>query len=713
MKNIDEMQENTVLIVDDEDTIRQLLADVLSDKNCTVQLAGSAEEALGLLQKTVFSVAMIDIRLPGMNGIDFLEKLKEISPDTVAMMITSHASLTTAIGAIRRGAYDYLSKPFEDVDEVWLAVERALENRRLTVENRELVQNLQQRNKQLSTTVSQLTSLIKAGQAMSSIYDLPELLDYFVGLVADTLGVARASIMLKDDGGEEMYIAASRGVQDDVVKNTRVKVGEGISGRVADLGKPILVKNVNTDPRMPEVVQADLSDSFISSPIVLSVPIKLQETVLGVINVTNKKSKDAFNKKDMAFMYGLGGQAAVAIEAAKHMEDLQNAYASLKASQAQLVSSERLNALGGMAAGVAHDFNNILHGIMGAVQLLLLRLESEDLKAADMKSKLKLIEKNTFQGMDIVKRVQDFSRIRKDHPDEVVDLNKAVQDALEITRARWKSMCEANGITIEPCVELGEIPCTIGNARELMQVAGNLIFNAVEAMPQGGRLFLKTFQENDLLCLEVADTGSGIKEENLERLLEPFFTTKETGQGLGLSIVFGIVARHGGQITFRNAEDQGAIFRVSLPSTHLKANPSNVDEKNIPQERREVQFARILLVDDEEINRFVFQEMLETMGYEVETAKSASEALVRLASSSFNLLITDLSMPDMSGLDLAKKAKEINANIPIILLSGWAGQQDEAKAKQDGIDCLLTKPCSMNQLIESVEKSLAVSVSCP
>jgi CheY-like chemotaxis protein len=421
------MEPEQILIVDDEESIRSVLSQFLADAGCKPRMAGTAEEALSLLTKESYAAAIVDIVLPGMDGLQLLQEIKRSSPDTEVVIMTSYASLGTAVEAIRNGAYDYLQKPFEDLDDVWATVRRALEKRAL-------IRDLENSNRELLISVRRQKCLIGAGRAMSAITSLCEILDFFIGLVADELDVDRASILLLNEKTGEMKIAASRGLAEEVVQSARVKIGEGIAGWVAREGKPILVTDVETDPRIKVPISNTNFASFISAPIVLSVPIQLEEKVLGVINVTNRRSGVPFEEEDMAFLYSLAGQAAVSIESSRNYEELQEAYQSLKTTQKQLVEAERLNAVGQMAAGVAHDFNNLLSGILGSTQLLNVELNSPDVDISSLRSALELIENLSLQGAATVRRIQEYSRIRKDVPSETVDLNAVVKNADQVER---------------------------------------------------------------------------------------------------------------------------------------------------------------------------------------------------------------------------------------------------------------------------------------
>jgi len=697
------MDSDLILVVDDEQSVCDVLSNLFARMGCRTKAVFSAEEALSTLNGEKPGVALLDIRLPGMNGLELLGELKKVSPDTEVIMITRYASTDTAIEAIRKEACDYLPKPFENLDVVWGTVRRAFAKRSFSLKNRQLLLDLENSNRGLSAALKRQKSLIDAGRAMGGIGSLPELLDFFVGVVADELEVDRVSLMLLDEETQEMWIMASRGLDEKVKKEVRRKVGDGIAGWVAREGKPVLVKDVVSDPRIKTSLKSTHATSFISAPIVLSIPILLRERVLGVINVTNSRSGQSFDEEDMAFLYSLAGQAAVAIERTRQYEELEGAYESLKTAQKSLVESERLNALGQMAAGVAHDFNNLLAGILGRAQLLQLKLKEKGADQSELDSQLALIEKLALQGAATVRRIQEFSRIRKDTPTESVDVNDVVRNAIEVTRNRWKDESETRGIHVETRLELGQIPTVRGSAGELVQVVTNLIFNAVDAMPEGGELTLKTYLEGNSIGLEVSDTGIGMSKEVKEELFQPFFTTKGNGYGLGTSIVYGIVARHGGEIQVSSEEGKGTTFLLSLPVA--KGWSEKLPEKVACMKKEGP--AKVLVVEDNDLNREMFGRYLTELGHNPVLAADGKEMLPILERESFDLVITDLSMPGISGWQVAEQVKKRSPNMPVILVSGWAIQQDDARLRESGIDFILQKPCTLSDFQEMVEKALS------
>ncbi len=689
-----------ILIVDDEDTIRFVLQSLVSGMGHETVVAGSAEEGLARLTEAPVSVALIDIILPGINGIELLRRIKQASPDTEVMVMTSHSSLETAIEALRHGAYDYLSKPFE-LDDVSSALTRALERRSLTLRNRQLLAEQEARNRELAALVKRLGSLNVAGQTMSGMRTLSELFDCLLDLVTEELASDRASIMLLEEEPGELYIAAARGFDAEVAKTVRLKLGEGIAGQVAATGQALLIKDAQSDPRMPKPADSRLGQTLVSTPILLSVPIKGPGKVLGVLNISQRRSGIPFDEEDLAYLSGLAGQAAVAIERARHSDQLREALQSLQATQEQLVASARIGALGKMAAGVAHDFNNILNGILGRTQILLGSLGHPPADLDKALDGLHTLEALALQGAEAVRRLQEFSRIRRDRPEESTDLVAAAKQAVELTKPKWQDEQAAAGRQIFVELELAPVPRVPGNLNEVCQAISNLIFNAVEAMPEGGLLTLRSFTEGEMVCLEVIDAGIGMNVETKARLFEPFFTTKPKGQGLGTSVVYGIVARLGGTIQVDSEIGQGTAITLKLP----RDDSSPVPPARKPGEARAPELpCRVLVVDDQEENLHFYRDALESSGLEVQIASSGADGIAALEQRPFDVVVTDLGMPGMSGWDVSKAVKVKRPGTPVVLLSGWAVQQDQAELAGAGVDLVLAKPITIPDLLRGLSE---------
>jgi DNA-binding response OmpR family regulator/putative methionine-R-sulfoxide reductase with GAF domain len=313
------MDNNRILIVDDSEDIRRMLRNLLEQEGCEVRDAASAEDGLALVKEFDPAVAIVDIVLPGMNGLEMLDQIKEHSKETEVLIITGHTTGERAFKAIRQGAYDYLEKPFVKIEDIWITTQRAIERRRLAKKNRALLEEQERRNQEVSSADSQDAARTAEGDSAP----FSELLDYFIGLVAQRLDVERASLMLLDEQTGELQIAASRGLTGIDPKSVRVRLGEGIAGTVAKTGETLLVTHATTDPGSNDTSCPEISDSFVSAPMVLSLAIKSGDRVLGVINAANRRSGKPFSTDDVAHLMGLASQIAAAIEGTRRFDLLK------------------------------------------------------------------------------------------------------------------------------------------------------------------------------------------------------------------------------------------------------------------------------------------------------------------------------------------------------------------------------------------------------
>ncbi len=688
-----------LLIVDDEETIRHVLVNVLEENDCETRAAGSAEEALSLLSGFVPSVALLDIVLPGKNGLDLLADIKKMSPDTEVIMMTSHASAESALRAIKEGAYTYLRKPFEDLDEIWITVQRALEKRALTEKNRVLLREQEERNLSLSSHVALPASSMAAADSRS----LGDLLEFFMDMVTKELHVDSACLMLVDEPTGTLKIATSRGLATGDPGSVSVELGSGISGSVAMSGEPFLSPGERRRRGSRRTASAHPSEDFFSSPIALCVAIRTDQKTLGVLSLGGRKTGRPFDGGDVAHLSALGSQLAVAIEVALRAGQLQKAYESLKSAQEQLVFSERIKAIGQMAGGVAHDFNNALAAILARAQIIREDFTRDAPDPAKARADLDTIIKTALKAAQIIRRIQDYTRIRKDAPQAPVDINFAIKDAIEISRPKWKQEAEARGKPIEIQATLSQVPMVTGIVHELTQVVENLIFNAVEAMPDGGRISLATRRDGETVIVEMSDTGIGMDEATRKRVFEPFFTTKEYGQGLGTSIVYGIIQRHRGSIVVRSQPGQGTTFTIALPPYVPRPAGDRLTREASSAAGR---LARVLFVDDEAGVREAYGDALRLRGHRVVTASHGEEAVSLFEREGFDLVLTDLSMGAMSGFEVAKRVKAIKPDVPVVLLTGWVIGQEDTRVRAAGIDAVLIKPCPLEDLCRAVQEAL-------
>jgi PAS domain S-box-containing protein len=365
----------------------------------------------------------------------------------------------------------------------------------------------------------------------------------------------------------------------------------------------------------------------------------------------------------------------------------------------KLADTERLRALGELAGGVAHDFNNLLGAILGRIQLLRARgFEPE------IDGEMAVVEKAAMDGRETVRRIQEFSRLRTDRPVNSVDLAEIIKDSVEITRTRWKNDAERRNINVEVRIECEPVFPILGNDTELREVYTNLILNAVDAMPQGGSLVLRCFNHDGCVRSEVKDNGVGMPEEIRRHLFDPFFTTKgHSGTGLGMSVAYGIVTRHEGTIEVGSSLGDGTTFTLDFPACEMAPKIRGGDGAAMPPLVRP---GRILVIDDEQPIAQLLEDALTGDGHSVEIAVSGRQGVEMAAVSDFDLVMTDLGMPDMSGWEVANKIRSTRPGVPVVLVTGWGTTLDKNEVERYGISAVVHKPFEINELLETANMVL-------
>jgi CheY-like chemotaxis protein len=384
---------------------------------------------------------------------------------------------------------------------------------------------------------------------------------------------------------------------------------------------------------------------------------------------------------------------------------LETALSDLRSTQENVVKQERLRALGMMAGGIAHDFNNALTMMLGYGELLLPWLQRHG--SPREITYLDHIVAAAKDATHVVSRLREFYRPAENNEIRTpVDLNAVVRQSVALTAPKWKGRSLANGIQIEVIENLGDTSPVSGNAAELREVLTNLIFNAVDAMPEGGTVTIGTQSLGGGVAIMVSDTGIGMTPAEKERCLEPFFTTKgEHGTGLGLSVVYGIIQRHGGTIEIASEKGMGTTFAIHLAAT------AEVKEETISCDHRTERSLRVLVVDDQEIICELIAEHLKGDGHTTMCAANGSEALEFFKQGAFDLVITDQSMPGMNGVQFAEKVKGISAEVPVIMLTGFGDELMGNEGNPSGVDLVVGKPVSHADLRRAISQTMGKAES--
>src|SRR3984957_6951879 len=384
---------------------------------------------------------------------------------------------------------------------------------------------------------------------------------------------------------------------------------------------------------------------------------------------------------------------------AERTRELEVAYQTLRQTQQVSMQQERLRALGRMASGIAHDINNALPPAALYAQSL---LDHDKTLNAEARNDLGVIQQAIDDVTQTVARIKEFYRGRESNVSGMpVDIKHLLGQVVDLTQARWADMPQARGIVVDVKTEHADhVPPIMGVQGEIRDAVTNLVFNAVDAMPSGGSLTLRSYATQHHVTVEVCDTGVGMTEEVRARCLEPFFTTKgERGTGLGLAMVYGMAERHNAVIEIDTEPNAGTIVRLVFPV----ATPDELAAPTAQATRHKVRGLRLLVIDDDELLRQSMQAILEREGHSVSIARGGRSGIEIFADAvqrgePFEVVITDLGMPHVDGRAVAAAVKSLSARTPVILLTGWGQHLRDGNEVPPDVDQMLNKPANLTEL---------------
>ena len=756
-----------VLVVDDEMGPRESLRMILKPRY-EIATADSGEAALKTLGTFHPDLIFMDIKMPQMDGIELLRRIKGTDPSIEVVMITAYASLETVKNALTHGAFEYLIKPFsrQDLEET---AKRALarrqdgigtrnqlttlveEMRALATKARGLEEVARREDTQQSLRVTQLSILREISRSLLGQLDFHQLTGSITALLKDALGYDEATVRLgsaapaeapgqtrivcpiREEGNVLGYLlvanrSATRPIDPGerdllemlsdylavAIRNSRLygevaETKQYLEQLIVSAGDAIISVDGEGHVRSwnpaAERIFGFTAAQAVEQPFANLLPHEPYRSARGTLSRENPvRAFDTPAKRadgrplnlaiTLSFLPGRNGGTEGMLAIVRDMT-------TQREIEAQMHQSERLTALGQMAGGIAHDFNNLLQAILGYAQLMARSPGNVDV----VRRGIEVIEKAANGGAETVRRMQKFARIRQDEPFVPMDINQVVRDSLAITRPRWEEKKVKGGVPLQLELELGPVPVVMGRPAELNEVLTNLVLNAIDAMPKGGTLRLRTrLGDHRHAVITVADTGMGMTEEVRKRVFDPFFTTKgEEGTGLGLSVSHSIVERHGGDLRVDSHPGEGTTFTITLP-----IGMKSTDESTTGNEARGERKGRILLVDNDPQVLSILGEMLKDAGHHVLPVPSGSEALRVFVPSGFDLVITNVGMPEMSGWDVAERLRASDPNVPVIFITGWGLQEeDQARCRRLGISALLFKPVPPQELHRTVQVALA------
>ncbi|HUX85929.1 MAG TPA: ATP-binding protein, partial [Chloroflexota bacterium] len=372
-----------------------------------------------------------------------------------------------------------------------------------------------------------------------------------------------------------------------------------------------------------------------------------------------------------------------------------------KRAETQLVQAQRLHALGEMAAGVVHDINNMLTAALGPIEVIL--ASTTDPLTQRL---LQPVQQALLDGARTVRRIQAFARQNVSTQFTPIDLIALAYDVVELIRPRWQTQARQQGLAFEVEVRGESVPPILGSSSELREALINLLNNAIDAMPGGGRISITVNAVGNTVQLQVTDTGVGMPSDVLQRIFDPFFTTKGVrGSGLGLSVVYGIVARQRGQIAVESIPGQGTTFTLTFPIAAIEDTlaAAPYDTPNLPPTTLAPgEDLNVLVIDDQASVATVLQLMLEMDNHRVRVCASGAEGLAALHEERFDLVCTDINMPEMNGWEMATVIKAEFPDLPVAFVTGWSESYDEHELQARGVDYVLRKPYQIHDVQELV-----------
>lgn len=374
-----------------------------------------------------------------------------------------------------------------------------------------------------------------------------------------------------------------------------------------------------------------------------------------------------------------------------------------KKLEAQVIQSAKMSAVGQFATGLAHEFNNILSGIIGYTSFAFSRTSIESIRGD-----LKIVEKAAARASDLVTTLLSFSRNR-DNKKQLASLEEVIEDAVKLIEHTFK----LGGIQI--IRHHGKVPPIVMNAGEIQQVIINMALNSRDAMTEGGVISIKTHVDGEYVMIGFSDNGIGIPAKNLQKIFEPFFTTKKSddsrsGTGLGLSVVYSIIERHGGTIEVSSEIGKGTTFTISLPNIQRITDEMNAsDQVGLDTARKTRRKGNILVVDDEEFVCNIIREALVDFGHSVDIAHNGESALALLKKSHYDIVFLDLTIYGKNIIELFREIRFLVPASVIIIISGTPDEETVDKLMVEGAFSLIKKPFKMEEIRKTVERVLGAS----
>ena len=663
---MDDNSKYKILTIDDESYIRQSIRTYLEDYEFTVFEAENGKKGIDVFDREHPDLVLLDLKMPEMDGLQVLKVLRGKAPDIPLVVASGTGNITAVVEALHLGAWDYILKPIEDLNVLYHSVQKCLKESQLKKENKQYQERLEElvieRTLELQKSEERYKAIFEYTGTAAIIIEPDDTISMVNSKFAELAGMARQDIVNKKKWFD---FVASNDI--DVMRNY-------FEARMN-------LKTENYAPMQYEIkfTGNDREKKYVY--VSLGVIPGTDKAVVSLLDVTEKK------------------------KAEKRWRSLEN----------QLRKAQKMEAIGTLAGGIAHDLNNILSPVLGYADMI---MRSSD-PSSTVYQRSEKIQKAALRAADLVSQVLSFNR-RNEEEKRVIRIHPVSKEVIKLLKGSIPST-----ITIVDNIDrnCGSVEA---DPTQIHQVIMNLCTNAYHAMEEKGGTLTVGLKEvilsssetleypnpecsaGQYLALEVSDTGCGMTEDIMERMFDPYFSTKEEGKGtgLGLATVYSIVKSCKGVIRVKSEVNSGTTFSVFLP---VVSTQNSVESGETARQAKTVGSGeRILVVDDNKDIALMCKEGFEALGYKVDLFFSSLEALefFKKEYHSIALVVTDQTMPGKTGFDLAKEMLSIKKDIPIILCSGHTSAISKMKIEEAGIKSFVMKPATVEDLSKKIQQLL-------
>jgi PAS domain S-box-containing protein len=625
---------NKILVIDDEEIVIESILEDLKGMGFKFISAANGKDGLTKYEEEKPILVILDLRMPGMNGVEFLENLRIRHQDYCSVIaLTGHGDGSDIRKCFDLGISSFIRKPY-NIDVLRGTIRNAIKLKQV---QQELIGEIAERKKITN-------NLRKKEEELQAIIDN-----------------SPAVIYLKDTQGNYILI------------NKQFETLFNISNEQ-------IIGKTDFDIFSKKIAEAFQEND--KKVLKAKIPIEFEEIAShgeGLHTYISLKFPLVNTKGEI---YGVCGIST----------DITDRIKMEKA----LIQSEKLKSIGTITAGISHEFNNILAVISGNVQLLAETYNDH----RELTDALCTIDKAVNDGAEISSNMLKFTKTRQDTKKFVSsDIREMIEQSLEFTMPRWKSMAQIKGINYQIDKEgMKEVPSLMCNPTEISEIFINVITNALDAMPEGGSISFSTWDKDGVVFVKITDTGEGMSEDVKKNIFDPFFTTKNpVGTGLGMSTAYGIVTRHSGRIDVESEVGKGSTFTLQFPSTTNLVTP-----KTTPEQETKDKDLSILVVDDEEEICNVLDDFLSKSGNKVKVVDNGADAMELINSEYFDLALCDIAMPKVFGYDVIKALNHLEKRPKIGIITGWGEKLKPIDEEGIKVDFILKKPFNLLELTKHI-----------